>query len=253
MLWWASEMTGYGILTTDGSIGSIDDLLFEDESWAIRWAVIDTGTWLSGRKVLLPPSCFGRAATGLQHFPVELTRQQIKDSPDVDTDRPVSRQTEFDLFGHYGWAPYWAAGYVPPAGMTGGATPPAGVAVPGIGRSYDAPEPSGDPHLHSAKEIAGYRIHATDGEIGHVEDVLVDDENWIVRYAIVDTRNWWPGRKVLISPQWIREVNWEDRLLQVDLTRQAVKDSPEYDPSMTIDRAYEERLHRYYDRPRYWV
>ena len=244
MLWRTPELIGYGIQAANGSIGSVGDLLFDDESWTVRWAVVDTGTWLPGRQVLLPPSTLGRPDPTLQQFPVDLTRQKVKDSPDAGTDRPVSRRMEADLYGYYGWAPYWTAGpgYVPPAGIGG----------LGLGRARVPPEPSGDPHLRSTNEVTGYYIRATDGDIGHAEEFLVEDGSWAIRYMVVDTRNWWPGKAVLIAPQWIREVSWGDRRVFVDLTRQQVKDSPEYDPTVPLNRAYEERLHRHYDRPFYW-
>lgn len=244
MLWRTPELIGYGIQAANGSIGSVGDLLFDDESWTVRWAVVDTGTWLPGRQVLLPPSTLGRPDPTLQRFPVDLTRQKVKDSPDAGTDRPVSRRMEADLYGYYGWAPYWTAGpgYVPPAGVGG----------PGLGRAHVPPEPTGDTHLRSTNEVTGYYIRATDGNIGHAEEFLVEDGSWAIRYMVVDTRNWWPGKAVLIAPQWIREVSWGDRRVFVDLTRQQVKDSPEYDPTVPLHRAYEERLHRHYDRPFYW-
>jgi len=244
MLWRTPDLIGYGIQATNGSIGSVGDLLFDDESWTVRWAVVDTGTWLPGRRVLLPPSALGRPDPTLQQFPVDLTRQKVKDSPDAGTDRPVSRQMEADLYGYYGWAPYWTAGP--------GYAPPAGVGGPGLGRARVPSEPAGDPHLRSTNEVTGYYIRATDGDIGHAEEFLVEDGSWAIRYMVVDTRNWWPGKAVLIAPQWIREVSWGDRRVFVDLTRQQVKDSPEYDPTVPLNRAYEEQLHRHYDRPFYW-
>lgn len=254
MLWRTSEIIGYEIQATDGNIGSVDDLLFDDESWSVRWAVVDTGSWLPGRQVLLPPSCLGRPDPALRQFPVDLTKQKVKDSPDIDMDQSVSRQMEADLYGYYGWAPYWATGpgYVPPIGAGGGAVPPAGVGGPGFGRTHVPPEPTGDPHLRSTGEVTGYYIQATDDDIGHVEEFLVEDGSWTIRYMVVDTKNWWPGKAVLVAPQWIREVSWGDQQVFVDLTRQQVKDSPEYDPTASVDRAYEERLYRHYDRPFYW-
>jgi PRC-barrel domain len=244
MLWNASVFNGYAIEAGDGRLGTVSDFLVEDASWMIRWLVVDTGNWLSGRKVLLPPSVLGQPDAGLRQLPVKLTMQQVKDSPDVDTDRPVSRQSEIHVYHYYGWDPYWGSGY-----MSGGALPaPPFLSAPTPRDSVgvNAPRTHGDPHLRSIEAVTGYHIHATDGEIGHVEDFLVDDVGWRVRYVAVDTRNWWPGKKVLISPRSVREIDWANRLMHLDVDRQKVKDSPAYDPTKTVDQAYEERFYNHY-------
>jgi hypothetical protein len=247
----ASEIVGCAIRATDGSIGIIDDLLFDDKSWNVRWAVIDTGTWLPGRKVLLPPSCFGRRAIGEPEFPVDTTRQKVKDSPDIATDEPVSSQMEANLNDHYGWAP---AGYVPPLGAAGAVVPPLRAGTPMTDRDRKpAEERQGDPTLRSVNEVTGYNVGATDDDIGHVEEFLIDEDEWAIRYVIIDTKNWWPGKKVLVSPQWIEGVNWNDKRIEVGLTRDQVKDSPPYDSGSYVDRGYEARLYRHYDYPPYWV
>jgi hypothetical protein len=96
-----------------------------------------------------------------------------------------------------------------------------------------------DPHLRSTRQVTGYHIHATDGEIGHVESIIVDIEKWAIGFLVVDTGNWLPGKKVLISPQWIRNVNWADAGVYLDRSREAVKDSPEFDDSKIIHLVYE--------------
>jgi hypothetical protein len=215
MMWESSDIIGFEIRATDGSIGSIDDLLVDETDWSVRWVVIDTGTWLPGRKVLLPASCFGAPSMPDRQFPIELSRQQVEDSPDIDTDAPVSRQMESDIYGYYGWHPYWGAGYVPvgtigyvpPISAAGTALPPLGVGTPETARAEAMDEPRGDPHLRSAKEITGYRVRGTDDDIGTVSKLLVDQEGWMIRYLVVDTGNWLPGKKVLVSPGWVEDVS----------------------------------------------
>jgi hypothetical protein len=112
---------------------------------------------------------------------------------------------------------------------------------------------SPDSHLRSTDEVTGYHIEASDGEIGHVADFLVDDETWAIRYLEVDTRNWWPGKKVLVSPHWLDNVSWPDSKVYVDLTRETIRNGPEWSDSMTVTREYENRLYDYYDRSPYWV
>lgn len=258
MLWECSSVTVFGIRATDGSIGTLDDLLFDDAGWGIRWAVIDTGSWLPGRRVLLPASSLGRPDVAAREFPVDVTRERVKDAPGLDTDAPVSRQLETRIFGYYGWAPYWEAGYPLGPGAIGGLSapvPPAGIAEPPPLRA-DEPvpdQPEGDPHLRSIKEVTGYYVEATDGDIGHIEDFMVDDDGWAIRYLLVDTKNWWPGKIVLISPNWLRDISWTDRTAFVDVSRDQVKSSPEYDPAASLGRGYEERLHDHYGYGPYWV
>ncbi|HEX4112621.1 MAG TPA: PRC-barrel domain-containing protein [Stellaceae bacterium] len=251
----ASAIKGYAIAASDGRLGTVSDFLFDDASWLARWVVVDTGTWLSGRNVLLPVSVLGHIDAENKEFSVRLTMQQVKDSPDVDTEQSVSRQMESQVYDYYGWSPYWGTGfymggygYPGGAGMIGGP----GVASPSLGSGRreehraDSQRNDGDPHLRSVAAVTGYHIHATDGEIGHVEDFLIEDADWSIRYLIVDTKNWWPGKKVLISPRSAKEIDWTDRLVNLEVVRQKVKDSPAYDPSMTVDRAYDDTFLTYY-------
>jgi len=245
MLWDASAINGYAIEASNGRIGTVSDLLFEDVGWVIRWLVVDTGNWLAGRKVLLPLSALGQPDRALRHFPVRLTMQQVNDSPDIDTDQPVSRQLETNICDYYRLDPYWAGSNF---GMNAIATPYVAPlwSTPRGPSSADTRPSEGDPHLRSIKAVSGHHIHATDGEIGHVEDFLVDDAGWGIRYIKADTRNWWPGERVLISPRSVREIDWARRLIHLDVNRQKVKGSPSYDPSITVDGAYDEKFLTYY-------
>jgi sporulation protein YlmC with PRC-barrel domain len=246
MLWNASAINGYAIAASDGEIGTVSDILFDDSSWLVRWLVVDTGKWLSGRKVLLPTSVLGHFDQAGEKIPVRLTMQQVKDSPEIDTDRPVSRQMETSVYDYYGWSPYWGTGF----SMGGyGYVPGAMAAAPVRRREEDiadARRRDDDLHLRSGEAVTGYHIHASDGEIGHVEDFLVEDADWSIHYLVVDTKNWWPGKKVLISPRSARDIDWTDRLVNLDVDRQRVKDSPAYDASTLVDRAYEKDFHKHY-------
>lgn len=249
MLWNSSAIKGYAIAASDGRIGTVSDFLFDDASWRVRWLVVDTGNWLSGRKVLLPPSVLGQPDPEGEKFSVSLTMQQVKDSPEIDTDRPVSRQMETSVYDYYGWSPYWGTGFY----MGGyGYMPGAAMASPYLGSRRreeeiaDAQRNHGDPHLRSVAAVTGYHIHASDGEIGHVQDFLLEDADWSIRYLVIDTRNWWPGKKVLISPRSVLDIDWTDGLVNLGVNRQKVKGGPPYDPSITIDGAYEEKFLTYY-------
>ena len=248
MLWTASAIKGYAIAASDGHLGTVSDFLFDDASWLVRWLVVDTGNWLSGRKVLLPPSVLGHLDPKEQECPVKLSMQQVKDSPDIDTQRPVSRQMETSVYDYYGWSPYWGTGFY----MGGyGYMPGAEMASPYLGSRRldeeiaDARRRDDDPHLRSIEAVTGYHIHASDGEIGHVEEFLVEDADWSIHYLVVDTKNWWPGKKVLISPHSALEIDWTDKLVNLKVDRQTVKDSPTYDPSAPADRASERHFYIY--------
>lgn len=246
MFWNLEAMRGYGLRASDGDIGQITDVFLDDASWSVRYVVVDTGNWLPGRKVLIPPTAFAEPDTIARTFPVALTRDQVKHSPDIDCDRPVGRQQEEVLYGHYGWAPYWGG---PVAPMWGA---PMAEPVP-VERDASRPEEEGgDPHLRSGREIEGYVIEAEDGSIGHVRDFLIGHD-WRIRYLVVDTGNWLPGRKVVIPPDWVRRIDWATRQVEVDVTRGQVKDSPDYDPRTQVDRGFEEQLYGYYGRVPYWI
>lgn len=250
----ASDIIGDAIVASDGTIGTVADFLFDNAGWSIRWVVVDTGSWLSGRMVLLPPSVLGHPDPKGKTFPVRLTMQQVKDSPDIDTQQPVSRQMETDVYGYYGWNPYWSSGFYMGGGgyMGGPLTGGTMAASPSLGARQHAEHiaatqrDDGDPHLRSAKAVTGYHIHATDGAIGHVETFLVEDADWTIRYLVIDTKNWWPGRKVLIAPRSVQEIDWLIKRVAISVDRQKVKDSPAYDPAMYVDRPYDDAFLAYY-------
>jgi len=248
------HLRGYAILATDGPIGEVEDLYFDDDRWAIRYLVVDTGSWLPGRKVLISPHAVGRPDWMAQQLPVSLTKAQVDGSPDVDTRRPLSRQYETDYLRYYGYPHYWGG-----AGLWGMGAYPGDLTTEGSfeeamkATQVSAMPASGDSHLRSCRVVTGYHIHATDGDIGHVKDLLVEDRTWAIRYLIVDTSNWWGGHDVLVSPQWIEAVSWPDEKVSVDLTRQAVKDAPPYDAAAHLDREQEQAMHEHYGRPGYWT
>jgi len=229
----ASAIKGYSIAASDGQIGTVSDFLFDDASWLVRWLVVDTGKWLTGRKVLLPPSVLGHLDPNGPEFSIKLTKKQIKESPDIDTQRPVSRQFEANIYDYYGWSPYWGtgAGYlVGGFGFGGGAL--TAFPTPGSQRRAEdiliAQQSDDDPHLRSIEAVTGYHIHATDGEVGHVEDFLMEDSDWSIRDLVVDTKNWWPGNKVLISPRSIQKIDWMDNQVKLNIDRERVKSSPAF-------------------------
>ncbi len=245
MLWNAAKIRGYTIEATDGKIGTVSDLLFDDMSWSVRWLVVDTGHWLPGRKVLLPPLCLGEIDSDHAQLSVRLSMQQVKDSPDTNTDQPVSRQMETDIFEHYGWSPYWGNGYYG-GGYGPMFGPPLNLIVVDGSEPLDTVNRLGDPHLRSIRETSGYHIHASDGDIGHVSDFLVGDTDWSIHFLRVETSNWWAGKTVLISPRSVRRIDWIKAEIMLRVDRNAVKNSPDYSDEILIDPSYEQGFHRYY-------
>jgi hypothetical protein len=260
------DMEDYTIGATDGIIGRVRDFYFDDEAWVIRYLVVATGEGTAGRKVLISPISIGQPNWSEKILPVSLTRAQVQKSPDIDTDKPVSRQHEMGYLGYYGYGNYWGggglwgAGFYPDilqAGMQDATSAnDHGTAHKGKGvnrgKLSAASSHQDDPHLRSGNDIMRYYVHASDGDIGHVGGLIVDEKSWAIRYLIVNTSNWWLGHEVLIAPEWIDEINWPESLLSVDLTRHAVQNSPAYDPKAPLERDQEAVIHAHYSRTGYW-
>jgi len=262
------DLENYKIAATDGEIGHVKDFYFEDDHWVVRYLVVESGSWLSSRKVLISPICVDQPRWFERTLPVSITQAQVKSSPVIDTDQPVSRQNEEQLLGYYGHPAYWGG-----AGLWGESLYPYAL-VPGyvgLGMGLDradgaerdrdmeahlrnerARHRNDDPHLRSCNAVQGYRIHATDGEIGHVAGYLADDETWAIRYLVIDTSNWWLGHKVLVAPRWIKGVHWSDQSVSVDLSREAIKQAPSYDAELGWGREQEQGLYGHHGRTGYW-
>ncbi|OQP55785.1 PRC-barrel domain-containing protein [Niastella populi] len=235
-------LKGFTITATDGELGKVKDLYFDDKSWTIRYFVVQTGGWLFGRKVLIAPQAITRLDWSNETFVSNLTQQQVKTSPDINTEQPVSRQQEMELYKHYPWERYWAGG------LWAGGVGTSGMMMPGPSPE-EVPDPTeGDPHLRSIEKVTGYDIKAIDGPVGEVEDFIVDDGNWKIRYLVVDTGNWFPGKKVIISPNWINEINWESSDVVIKATVEQVKNSPEYETDEYLNDDYDRILTNYYGR-----
>lgn len=248
MLRSVKEVKGYTLRADDGKIGHCTDFLFDDEIWTIRYMVADTGRWLPGKKVLISPISLGEPDWASNLLPVLLSKKQIEQAPELDENAPVSRQYEIKYHEYYGWPTYWVG-----PDVWGLNNYPAPLFSKKLKESAKVESENGDPHLRSATEVMGYHIHARDGEIGHVEDFIVEDHTWTIRYMIIDTRNWLPGsRKVLVSPKWIDSVEWLENKVKIDLTVEQIRQAPEYDPAAPVNRAYEEKLYDFYGRPKYW-
>jgi hypothetical protein len=242
MLQRGSAFKGYTIEATDGKVGTISDLLFDDQKWQLRWLVVDTGNWLNGRKVLIHPAALERPDSAGRAFVSKLTRAQLEASPAIDTDAPVAMQMERNMGGYYGWsATYYDNGIAASPVLP---MPPHG-AEPRTEPGDAGPGPI-DRHLRSIAEVSRYAIHALDGNVGHFETFLVDDESWAIRYLVIDTMDWWMGKHVLVSPSSVTNIDWAQRQISLDLTCYKIKGSPAWDDTGPIDRVYEQVLRLYY-------
>jgi hypothetical protein len=245
MLYTAKALRGYKLDSLDGEIGKVKEFYFDDRHWTVRYLVAETGTWLKERQVLISPYALKNVIKEDKDLSVSLTKKQIENSPSLDAHKPVSRQFENDYYGYYGWPMYWSGDSVwgnytyierdrnKWGQLTKGAK-------------------AWDHHLRSTLAVTGYGLQALDGEIGHIEDFVIDDETWAIRYLVVGTKNWWPGKKVLVSPQWIERVSWSESRVYVNLPRDRIKQSPEYTES-TPTRNYETGLYLHYNRLGYWI
>lgn len=236
------ELKGYRLAARDDDVGKVIDFYFDDHHLLIRYFVVDLGLWLPSRKVLISPAAtvtHGEPNWRTNTFPTDLTKEQIEKSPDIDVEKPVSREQEEKITAYFGWPTYWVWGQ--PVLM-----PPAPPVNPDV---VDALPQS---TLRSTNEVEKYDIQATDQQLGHVHDFIVDTSSWHLRYLVVDTRKWLPGRHVLIAKEWITAFEWSTNLAHVSLSSEEIKSSPDYNPNQPVNRVYEEKLYDYYGRPKYW-
>ncbi len=229
-----NSLSGFTIGATDGEIGKVKEFYFDDETWAIRYLVIETGNWFFNKKVLIAPQALLAPDWENKNFPVNLTKEQIKNSPDIDTDKPISRQQEIELYGHYPWRSYWGNGFF--AGGFGG--------YPGLFPIVDEEmiqetdtsdnHDDEDTHLRSTESISGYHIHATNGDIGHVKDFNIDVETWKITDLVIDTHNWIGGHKVLILVWHVKEIQWENSKVMLDISKEYLKDCPVFNENSFV-------------------
>ena len=238
MLQSAKDLKGFTLLATDGEIGAVRALYFDDHRWTVRHLVVETGGWLSGRHVLVSPHAVRAVERNSRRLEVTLSRQQVQDAPGIEADRPVSRQQEAAVHDHYGYPYYWGG-----VGLWGSMDLPMGGTIapftppdPGTHSAAAAPSaaPPGDPHLRSSAEVLGYRASATDGDIGEVDDLLFDTRSWQIDLLVIDTGRWLPGRRVLVAPRWVDTVDWPARRIAFQVPRRLVEGSPDFRPIETM-------------------
>ncbi|MBF0313088.1 MAG: PRC-barrel domain-containing protein [Oligoflexia bacterium] len=245
MLIKAKTINGYKLHATDGEIGTVKDFFFDDRHWTIRYLVVDTGNWLESRQVLLSPYAIISLHKEEEYIEIDLTMQQIEESPPLKLGNPITVQFEEEYYKYFGWPMYYFGPYM--WGYT-----PYIERDPEKWKEFTQDKRAWDPHLRSMEQVGRHDIEARDGGIGHVDDFVIDDEKWAIRYLIVATRNWWPGKKVLVSPLWIDRVSWNEYKVYVSLSRDTIKISPEYTEESLLTREYESDLYQHYKNKGYW-
>ncbi len=223
------SLVGFRLEATDGEVGKVKDFYFDDQQWVIRYLIVKTGNWLSYREVLISPVAIIKESYDTESFPVNLTKDQVRNSPDIDTDKPVYRQHELELFTYYPWKNYWDDGFYC-GGVWSMAYPTVSIADNTSLTEDDniKKQKDDDPHLRSTQAITGYHVHAIDGEIGHVSDFIIDDKTWQLLFFVLDTHNWFGGKKVLIAVSHVKEVQWDNSKVVLNITMDEVKHSKEF-------------------------
>jgi uncharacterized protein YrrD len=214
---------GKPVDASDGSIGSVHDLYFDEQTWSVRYLVVDTGKWLPGRKVLVIPDAIQTPWHHEDVLPVNLTQEEIQSSPEIDTAAPVSRLAEDLLHRHYSWIPYWGDFTSVPA-----PPPLIGASTESRRQAEQAAEELTEQPLRSAKKVQGHRVEATDGKVGRVEDFLIDDDFRRILFLAIHVEALLFGKEVLASPRLVSRVEWASSTIYVDTTRQAIKSGQEY-------------------------
>ena len=246
MLYSAKTLKDFKLNGFDGEIGKVDEFYFDDNYWTIRYLIADTGTWLMNRLVLISPYALAAVNPEQKNINVTLTKKQIEESPATYHHKPVSRQYEEIYYNYFGWPVYWEGMYKWGAfshverDRNKSGTSARGETVQEL-------------YLRSTHDVIGHAVHATDGEIGHVEDFIIDDETWDIRYLVIDTKILWLGKKVLVSPKWVERIRWDESKVYVNLLRDTIRLSPEYSEESLLSREYETGLHQHYNRTGYWV
>ncbi|MCX8520768.1 MAG: PRC-barrel domain-containing protein [Rhodoferax sp.] len=247
------SIKGYSVTASDGEVGKVQDGLFDDQHWVIRYVVVDAGSWLTSREVLISPYSMDSPDAEEETLPVNISKEQVKNSPHMDTHPSVSRQHEIEFSRYYGYPYYWGG-----EGLWGDSMYLSSISDRADQfQHYDSDRAAlaadkNDPHLRSVAEVLGYHIHALDGELGHVSDVLVEADSWAIRYLVVRTSNWWLGHEVLIPPQWIVGVSWEDRIVDLNVLREKIQGAPRYESTTELNRQQELAFFRHHERPAYW-
>jgi uncharacterized protein YrrD len=221
------QLYGDTLSASDGHIGHVKDFLFDDQNWAVRYMVVDTGSWLTDRRVLISPHALTNFYQDGANRRVNLKCEQIANSPGLDSHKPVSRQFEEEYYHYYQWPPYWDGGMIWGMGGYPMVLPPYPAPLTQPVRKVGAAN-GDDPHLRSTQAVVGYEIQTSDGEIGHVIDFIVHEKSWAICHLVVETGRWYSGKEIAIAPKHIERISYEEAKVFLNVTKEAILDAPEY-------------------------
>lgn len=217
------ELYGNKLAASDGDLGHVKDFYFDDKTWVIRYLVADTGSWMSGRLVLISPHAFGTWEQAEKTLHVKLSKHRIESSPSIELHKPVSRQYEVDYYRYYGWPAYWDGSAMWGLGGFPTILPPSQDEITALQRHQHRD----DKHLQSTHAVGGYSIQATDGEIGTVSSFMVDAKSWAIRDFVVDAGHWYSGKEILIASGTVERISYEESKVFVNLTKADIQRTAE--------------------------
>lgn len=252
------SLLGFEVQGKDEELGKVSDFYFDQDKFILRYLVIDTGNWLKHELTLVSTDAFGEIDFKNEKIIVDLSAEELENGPSIDKNKPISKIMEEKVVRHFEWPLYWAS-----SNISGSPSIPAGTLKREKLFAYDnlteeekqLEEEKVESNLRSFREIKGYHIHAVDKEFGHLDDLFVDEEDWVIRYLLIDTRNILPGKHVLIAPEWISHISWNKEDIFVNKTKKEIKEAPEYREERSdylVDRDYEKKLHDHYGEDIYW-
>ncbi len=258
MLFTLKEVQDYQLRAVDGDFGKMKTFLLDDFEWVIRYLVVEVGS----RDVLLSVLAVGEPDRDHKVLPVDVSKDKVMNSPTFDIHQPLSRETEREFSDYFEWPYYWEPDDVPntlPGDLT---------AVPLIDMELDREEKEGEQalipetgttgpetdqpndRLRSTQALFGDTIHTTNDNraAGKLFDIVTQSENWNILYLVVDTGGLLSGKKVLVSPNWVRKIDEAGSRIYVNLKQETIQNSPEFQSIHDLDGDYQSRLDDYYNR-----
>jgi sporulation protein YlmC with PRC-barrel domain len=211
-----SEIRGFKAFCTGGEVGKVSDLYFDDEKWIVRYLIVDTGSWLTRHSVLISPLSVEAVSWETRQIRLSIDREKVEKSPDIDYHKPISRQQEAEYHSYYGYPYYWAD-------TSMWELSPIPAYVPATSPKQSPETPQEDNHLRSTNEIIGCQVKASDGEIGRVRDLLVDEDSWGVKSIVIDEADA-PEQSGLDLPvSSVLRLSWTDRSVYVNVSRDEIR------------------------------
>lgn len=205
------DLMGASMIAMDGEIGKICNFLFDDQSWKIRYCVVDVGHWLARREVLISMSVIDQPDWKTKTLRARLTKEQLRNGPDVDSKKPVSRQQEIAMREYFGWPAYWDT-------VVDKVFPPNLIPA---GREFPV-HTEEDNHLRSWEDVIGYEVWASDGVVGYLESFVVNEAVWHIGYLDVKTGDWLQSRSVLVPTSWVKSISWADHHVNLQGSRERI-------------------------------